>query len=69
MTLYELRSLREGLYHPIDKRCSITLKDTSNGKEDTFVVSPYRVRLKLAQMEGWSQEKLSNIFVEVYLVD
>ena len=68
MTLDELKSLRQGLYLPIEKRCSITLKDTLNGKEDTFVVSPYRVRLKLSQMEGWSPEKLSHIFVKIHLV-
>lgn len=69
MTIDELKTLREGLYNTTAKKCSMTLKDTSNGLSDTFTVSPYRVRVKLAQMEGWNTEKLSHIFCEVNLID
>lgn len=69
MTLQELKDIREGLYHTQSRKCRISLKNNYSGLENTFTVSPYRVRLKLAQMERLDTDKLSQISCQVDLID
>ena len=65
MTSNELSQLRQSLPPSSTDKFRIRLVNTLTGQDDTFYLSMYRIRCKIAQMEGWTQEKLSNIFVEV----
>ena len=67
MTSNELSQLRESLPPTSTQKSRIRLVNTLTGQDDTFNVSMYRIRCKIAQMEGWGEEKLSNIFVEVFV--
>jgi len=68
MTLHELTNLRVSLPPTSTQRTHLRLVNTLTGQDDKFTVSLYRVRCKLAEMEGWDEKKLENIFVEVCLI-
>lgn len=65
MTRKELTDLRTSLPPTSTQKCLINLVNNLTGQNDTFNVSLYRVRCKLAAMEGWSDDKLENIMVKV----
>lgn len=67
MTSKELSNLRNSLPPSSCDKSRIRLVNTLTGQDDTFEVSMYRIRCKIAHMEGWGEEKLLNIFVEVFV--
>jgi len=57
-----VRSLPKGY----KSRSTIRLTDLTSGKSDTFNVPTVSVVKKLQSLQGWSDEKLEKVSVEVW---